>query len=286
MTPRQAMQHMRRRLEKAGIEAAGFESRILMETVLGWQHGTHLLPESPLNENQLIQLTELTSRRCAHEPLQYLCGVWEFYGLSFVVGKGVLIPRQDTEILVETALSLRQGHTVTRLLDLCSGSGCIPCAIASKLSAVSGDVLELSEEAIPYLQENLQHHAPQMHLHQGDVLAPPACLKERKYDLITCNPPYLSKEDMANLQPEVEYEPKRALYGGEDGLDFYRALAPLWIPQLQPGGWILFEVGQGQANFVYHLLEEQGLVECRIVPDYAGIERVVLGKFSGVWNKR
>lgn len=127
--PRAAVQETRRRLENAGLESAQFESRILVETVLELPYGAPL-PEQPLTETQQQRLAELTARRCDHEPLQYLCGTWEFFGLEFRVGEGVLIPRQDTETLVETVLELRKGAPSTCLLDLCSGSGCIPAAVS------------------------------------------------------------------------------------------------------------------------------------------------------------
>ena len=224
-TPRAAVQETRRQLENAGLESAQFESRILVETVLELPYGAPL-PEQPLTETQQQRLAELTARRCDHEPLQYLCGTWEFFGLEFRVGEGVLIPRQDTETLVETVLELRKGAPSTCLLDLCSGSGCIPAAVSAHLPDVTGAVLELSPDALPYLRQNLHRHAPQLQCCAGDVLCPPAALLEQQYHIITCNPPYLTAADMEQLQPEVAHEPETALFGGTDGLDFYRKLTP------------------------------------------------------------
>lgn len=205
-TSRAAVQETRRRLENAGLESAQFESRILVETVLELPYGAPL-PEQPLTETQQQRLAELTARRCDHEPLQYLCGTWEFFGLEFRVGEGVLIPRQDTETLVETVLELRKGAPSTCLLDLCSGSGCIPAAVSAHLPDVTGAVLELSPDALPYLRQNLHRHAPQLQCCAGDVLCPPAALLEQQYHIITCNPPYLTAADMEQLQPEVAHEP-------------------------------------------------------------------------------
>ncbi|MFR4198416.1 MAG: methyltransferase [Ruminococcus sp.] len=131
---------------------------------------------------------------------------------------------------MEEVLRLRRGTAATRLLDLCSGSGCIPAAIAVHLSGVTGDVVELSARALPYLRRNLNRHAPALHIWEGDALAPPAA-PPNTYDIITCNPPYLTAEDR-QLQPEVAFEPASALYGGTDGLDFYRRLTPLWSRRL------------------------------------------------------
>lgn len=279
MTPRQAQQDTRKRLEESGVESAQFESRILVETVLGLSGSARqLLPETALTPAQLAQLEQLTARRCAREPLQYLCGSWEFFGLEFAVGTGVLIPRQDTETLVETVLELRRNANRTHLLDLCSGSGCIPAAIAAHLPHVTGDAVELSAQALPYLRQNLQRHAPQIRIHGSNALLPLTALAEERYDIITCNPPYLTEADMAYLQPEVASEPKTALYGGTDGLTFYRGLTPLWKPYLVDGGWLVYEVGVGQAQAVKEILERSGFTQCKIVPDLAGIQRVVLGK--------
>lgn len=278
MTPAQARRFIRQQLEEAGLESARFESRVLVETVLGISGSAGLLPETPLTEAQAEHLAQLTKRRCAHEPLQYLCGNWEFFGLEFAVGEGVLIPRQDTETLVETVLELRRSAEGTHLLDLCSGSGCIPAAIAAHLEHVTGDAVELSEQALPYLRQNLRRHAPQIRIHAGDALQPPAILAGEQYDVITCNPPYLTEEDMAQLQPEVTFEPETALLGGKDGLAFYRNLTPIWKAYLKEDGWLVYETGMGQGQAVKEMLEQAGFCQCRIIPDLAGIDRVVIGK--------
>lgn len=281
MTPREAQQCTRQQLEQAGIESPRFESRILVETVLGISCKAGLFPETPLTKAQAAQLAQLTKRRCAHEPLQYLCGTWEFFGLEFSVGEGVLIPRQDTETLVETVLELRCGAAKTHLLDLCSGSGCIPAAVTAHLEYVTGDAVELSEQALPYLRQNLRRHAPRLRIHAADALQPPAALTGEQYDMITCNPPYLTQEDMQQLQPEVAFEPETALWGGADGLSFYRSLTPLWKPYLKEGGWLVYETGMGQGQAVKEILEQAGFCRCRIVLDPAGIDRVVVGQRNG-----
>ncbi|MGN1403374.1 MAG: peptide chain release factor N(5)-glutamine methyltransferase [Ruminococcus sp.] len=278
MTPGQAQRFTRQQMEEAGLESARFESRVLVETVLGISGSAGILPETPLTEAQAEQLAQLTKRRCAHEPLQYLCGTWEFFGLEFAVGEGVLIPRQDTETLVETVLELRRSAEGTHLLDLCSGSGCIPAAIAAHLEHVTGDAVELSEQALPYLRQNLNRHAPQIRIHAADALQPPAVLAGEQYDVITCNPPYLTEEDMAQLQPEVTFEPETALLGGKDGLAFYRNLTPIWKAYLKEDGWLVYETGMGQGQAVKEMLEQAGFSQCRIIPDLAGIDRVVIGK--------
>ena len=164
------------------------------------------------------------------------------------------------------------------MLDLCSGSGCIPSALSVHLSGVTGAVLELSPEAMGYLRQNLKRHAPQLECIAGDVLHPPAELLCRQFHVITCNPPYLTAADMEQLQPEVACEPETALFGGTDGLDFYRKLTPLWKPALQPAGWLVYEVGAGQAPDVERILQKNGYAQVHTVPDLTGIGRVVLGQ--------
>lgn len=281
MTAGQARRLTQEHLERNGMEAARFESRVLLETVLGLDSGTVFPPETTLSSCQERTLAQLTARRCAGEPLQYLCGQWEFFGLPFEVGEGVLIPRQDTETLVETVLEIRHGNVQTQLLDLCSGSGCIPAAISAHLPEVTGCCVEISEKAAAYLHRNLARHAPQMQVVSGDVCAPDAdffktC--ENRFDVITCNPPYLTAEDMRHLQKEVAHEPETALYGGKDGLDFYRRLIPLWKSCLADGGVMVFEVGAGQAEDVCRMMRQTGLDKCRSVQDYTGIARVVVGQ--------
>lgn len=271
-------------LEAEGIPSPGFESAVFLETVTGLSHDVLLRdPDALLTPEQLEQLTHLLHQRSEGVPLQYLCGTWDFYGLTFSVGEGVLIPRQDTETLVETVRGLRQGTGRTRLLDLCSGTGCIPCAIAAHLPGVTGACVEKSERAMGYLRKNLAQHAPQLEAILGDVCAPDDAFYRASadsYDVITCNPPYLSKEDMAHLQREVRFEPEMALYGGTDGMDFYRRLVPLWKPVLSRTGAMVFEVGAGQAAHVCRILEENGLTGCRSVADDTRTARIVLGQHS------
>ncbi len=254
-----------------------FESRILLETVLELPYGAPL-PQQPLTEAQQQRLAELTARRCAHEPLQYLCGTWEFFGLEFQVGEGVLIPRQDTETLVEAVLELRKNEPSTCLLDLCSGSGCIPSALSVHLSGVTGCRAGTFAGSNGLSPAEPETPRSQLECIAGDVLHPPAELLHRQFHIITCNPPYLTAADMEQLQPEVAREPETALFGGTDGLDFYRKLTPLWKPALQPAGWLVYEVGAGQAPDVEAILQENGYAQVHTVPDLTGIGRVVLGQ--------
>lgn len=274
-TPAEALRQLKKQLEPLCGASADFEAKQLLCFVL--QCSPYMLPDAPLTQQEEENLSELLTRRLQHEPLQYLFGTWDFYGLEFRVGEGVLIPRQDTEVLVERVLQFRKSASETKLLDLCSGSGCIPSSIAQNLPYVTGAVMELSSQALVYLRENLQHYAPQLAIVQGDVLEPPEALLTQSWDVITCNPPYLTQKDMEQLQEEVRYEPKTALFGGTDGLEFYRRLTPLWSQALVEGGMLIYEIGMGQEQAVAALLEQAGLKQIEIIPDLCGINRVVSG---------
>lgn len=224
-----------------------------------------------------VQACGIAQRRAKREPLQYLLGAWEFYGLRMAVGEGVLIPRADTEILVETVLTALRETPSPKILDLCTGSGCIALALKSQRqdAAVSG--IDLSAAALRYAKKNAAYHHFQVDFIEGDVCAEEVFARFSQMDVITCNPPYLTGADMKNLQAEVRYEPEAALYGGEDGLSFYRRIAPLWRSALKPNGMLAFEVGIGQAEAVRAIMAQAGYTETAVTADLNGIARVVTG---------
>ncbi|MCM1577196.1 MAG: peptide chain release factor N(5)-glutamine methyltransferase [Ruminococcus sp.] len=227
-------------------------------------------------------------------PLQYILGEWEFYGLKFRVGEGVLIPRADTETLVELSLlRLRQLHKKLgrklHVIDLCSGSGCVAVSIAKEMGeAVQMYAVELSGEAFPYLLENVRRNNVNVRLFRGDVMDGRMLdnfrdpLDDDRFipiDAIVSNPPYLTDDEMSSLQREVTFEPETALYGGTDGLKFYRVTACMWNYLLSPGGLMIFEVGDSQAAIVSRILEENGFGDIFTQKDGAGVVRAVGGRF-------
>ncbi len=279
MTLRELHTSLAAQLTDSGNENAGLEARFLMEDVFGMTGAQLRLHGGDAADEALrLRAEEICGRRCKGEPLQYLLGTWEFFGMTFAVGAGVLVPRADTEVLVEAVLRLTEDMPSVRLLDLCSGSGCIPAAIAQYRKIAAGHALEKSPEAMHYLRRNLLRLAPEISPVLCDVLLEETAAQYQNYDIITSNPPYLTEDDMLHLQREVTFEPSMALYGGNDGLDFYRKLAPLWRPVLHEGGWLLFEVGAGQSGAVSDILRQSGYAEVQTVQDYAGIERVVMGR--------
>ncbi|MBR6872284.1 MAG: peptide chain release factor N(5)-glutamine methyltransferase [Ruminococcus sp.] len=223
------------------------------------------------------RLSALIERRLSGEPLQYIIGEWEFYGLTFSVGRGVLIPRQDTELIVETAEKLFANADSLRVLDLCAGTGCIGLTLEKRLKNVSLTLVEKYDEALAYLRENLRRHGSKAQLIQGDVTDEGLAEGLPEFDLIVCNPPYLTSRDMACLQREVSAEPGEALFGGEDGLDFYRAVTRIWKNAIRQGGVMLFEIGAAQRHEVVELMIQHGFRDVRCRRDLSGNDRAVSG---------
>lgn len=265
------------RLKEAGAEDYGFEARVIMRHVTGFDSKKILMNYNmPLEDGALDSIGEIVKRRAARYPLQYILGEWEFYGLKFAVGEGVLIPRSDTETAVDTALDLVKDVKNPKVLDLCAGSGAIGIAIAANRADGSVLLLEKDEAAAKYLKENIRLNALNNAKYvRGDVLK--GDFSDGGYDLIVSNPPYVRTGDLKNLQPEVLFEPAVALDGGEDGLDFYRAIAKNYRGAMNKGGAICFEVGVNQAQSVTAILREAGFAGTGVRKDTGGVDRVVFG---------
>ncbi len=237
-----------------------------------------LQPDRVMESEQAQSYLHAVARRLAGEPLQYILGSWEFYGLPFSVGDGVLIPRPETELLVDLALQKGSSQPL-QMLDLCSGSGCVALACAHHRPNWQVTALELSPIAFGYLQRNLARLGlSNVTAVQGDAMQPRAALPPVAYGLITANPPYIPTAELPGLAPEVRREPAMALDGGPDGLDFYRAFATLYLPLLQPGAWLLLELGYTQGQAVAALLQQAGFTQIELHNDLSGIARVVAGR--------
>ena len=265
-----------RRLEEGGIPEGDFEALQMLQS-LGFTkiqilEGTALVPV-----RQQQRLEELLTRRLAGEPLQYLLGEWEFYGLTLSVGPGVLIPRPDTETLVEVGLRFLKNRPSCRVLDLCAGTGCVGLAVEQHAKgSFTIYALEKEDAAFYYLKENLLRHQSRIiPLHQDGLNPGP---EAEGLDLILCNPPYLTGEDLESLQTEVRYEPKTALDGGEDGLFFYRRFTSIWKERLHPGGLLAYEIGMGQQEEISAILAREGFEDVQWKEDLSGIVRVVSGR--------
>ncbi len=220
-------------------------------------------------------------RIVAGEPLAYVLGEWEFYGLKLFVDENVLIPRDDT--CAVTTLAIKKGLFLDenpRILDLCTGSGCIGIAIARRVKDAKITLADISPEALAVAKKNISRHklTGRVTCVQADALtAPPAFLG--KFDMIVSNPPYVTGKEMEELEPSVkDFEPHLALYGGEDGLDFYRAIVKNYTRALKPGGYICFEFGMGQGDDVCRILEDNGYTILERSRDYNDRERAVLAQ--------
>lgn len=262
MTREELIKEVSDRLVAAGFESAGFEARQMCFDI-GFE----------ATEDGIKTVHERLERRLGHEPLQYILGEWEFCGLPFKVGRGVLIPRQDTEALVERVLPLIKGGK-RRVLDLCAGSGCIGIAL-ERLGGAEVTALEKSREALKYLKENIKLNGSKLRAIEGDVFDEP--LRE-SFDIIVGNPPYIRREVLKELSPEVLNEPETALDGGEDGLVFYRRIAGVWKSALNDGGYLAFEIGYDQQPYVTEIMKQNGFKNVEAYKDLAGQPRVVIGQ--------
>ena len=271
---------IRQQLRTAGVQASTLEARELVcfasgKTRQQLQRDGQLYVPPAVEE----QARALVRRHLAGEPVAYLIGEWEFYGLPLDIDRQVLIPRADTETLVDCALPFLRGQAGSRVLDLCAGSGCIGLAVASQVADCRVTLGDISEGALRICRQNIRRNdlsdrvAP---LQVNAMAAPPRQLGT--YDCILCNPPYIPTGDIAGLDVSVrDFEPHDALDGGEDGLDFYRAVSSLWREALHTGGMLFFEVDIGQADDVLRIMRSFGFGDLEITPDPAGIPRVVQG---------
>ena len=236
------------------------------------------------SEELVLAMEDATRRILNEEPLAYILGEWEFYGLKLHVNPNVLIPRDDTcavvQLAINQALFLPDGP---RVLDLCTGSGCIGLAIASRVKDAKVTLADISKEAMAVAKRNVTDHKMGNRVsvvHVDALDAPPAFLG--KFDMIVSNPPYITGQEMKELDRSVsDFEPHLALFGGEDGLDFYRAIAKNYAAALKPGGYLAFEYGDTQADDVCRILEENGYTVLERARDFNDRERAVLAQYSG-----
>ena len=252
---------------------SSFEAGELFRFVSGADPASPSL-DAPATPEMQQELARLLQARTEGYPLQYLLGQWEFYSLPFLVGPGVLIPRQDTETLVDVALDIlkHSGKENPELLDLCSGSGCIAIAIKHNFPGARVSALEASAKALAFLKKNAAANG-------ADIICIHADLRDYEsahmFDMIVSNPPYIPCGELPSLQTEVQHEPVIALDGGEDGLDFYRAIAGRHKSKLVPGGVLLLEIGAGQEKDVADILTASGFADVSFHNDLNGIVRVL-----------
>ena len=271
----------RNALRAHGVEGYNLEARLLVATAAG-KSVQELLRGISLYTTAGVEqkAEELTRRRLSGEPVAYITGAWEFYGLPMTVTPDVLIPRMDTELLVDTAKELLTGRQMdARILDLCCGSGCITCAIGHELPATRLVAVDISASALEICRKNIATNrlSSRAICVQADATVSPP-LSMGQFDMIISNPPYIASDEIMTLDPSVrDFEPIWALDGGPDGLKFYKAIIKYWKALLRSGGALLFEVGEGQAEPVKEMLLAGGFRSVSTRLDTLGVERVVIG---------
>lgn len=280
MTYRECYEQGCRTLQAAGIEEAALDARLLLETVCGTDRNDLLVHgEQPVAPEAEEKYLNWIRQRAEHIPLQQLTGEQGFMGLTFNVNEHVLIPRQDTEILVEEVL--KELHDGMRVLDMCTGSGCILLSLLHYSNDCEGLGVDLSAEALEVAERNVlkvltPEKAEHAHFLQSDLFEK----VEGKFEIIVSNPPYIASAEVEKLMPEVrDHEPRMALDGTEDGLYFYRRIIEEAGKHLVSSGMLFFEIGYDQGQAVSELMRTEGYCEVQVVQDYAGLDRVVLGTY-------
>ena len=271
----------RQRLRRAGVEAAQLEAREILCYAADKTREQFFRDSSLYVSSEVEKRVEsLVQRRLAGEPVAYIIGEWEFYGLPLDLSRDVLIPRSDTEVLAERAIAMaRAAGEGARVLDLCAGSGCVGLAVASQVPTCRVVLADVSEAALRLCKQNVRRNGLNARVTcvLADALESPSS-SLWDFDVIACNPPYIPTGDLPGLDVSVrDYEPWLALDGGEDGLKFYRAIAGKWSSALRLGGTLLFEVGMGQAPDVELILGMNGYENVQTFQDTRGIWRVVEG---------
>lgn len=264
-------------LSDAGCDSPEFDAQQLISYCFGYNK-TGLLMNSgaPVDEVKLIHFEDCVKKRCEHKPLQYIIGMWGFYKYSFKVGEGVLIPRPETEILVEFAIEKIVKNGYKTVFDLCCGSGCIGLSVAKACPHIQVYCVDISDDALNYTRMNKELlDVDNVKVIKADILDGTSFVGLPRPDIILSNPPYIRSADIDTLQTEVSFEPRLALDGGKDGFVFYRQLCEMWYPLINRGGYLAMECGEDQATDILSMYvgkAEKG----RVIKDASGHERVVV----------
>ena len=263
-------------LTRAGAENPVGDSALIIEKVLGCSHAALVARyRDEVTDEAAASALAMAQRRASGEPIQYVLGSWSFMGREYLVGEGVLIPRDDTEVVVRAALDCMKGVPCPAVVDLCAGTGVIAVTLKEELPASSVTAVEKSAEAFAYLRRNAERISAGVALILDDLCACADRFADHSLDLIISNPPYIPTAELPFLQSEVQFEPRMALDGGEDGCDFYSLILNLWTPKLKSGGVIAFELGEGQFEPVAAMLTAHGYAEIRGYEDIQGTLRAV-----------
>lgn len=248
-------------------DEAKFEAKIIVCSLLSISADKYYMnKECALSEEIIDSAHDIVKKRLTGYPLQYILGKWCFYGRDFIVSPECLIPRQDSEILCEEAIKIIKQNNYASLLDVCTGSGCIGITLAKETN-INTTISDISQSALEIAKKNAKLHTANIKIIQSDLFNE----IHGTYDLITINPPYLDDTDMLHLQKELEFEPRNALYGGTDGMDFYKRIADEFISYISDSGTLILEIGAKQGNAISSLFNK-----CRIIKDYGNNDRVAI----------
>ena len=275
MTIFEAYNEVKKKLQAAGIEDYVFEAKQIIKHITGLS-ATQILTQynNKLSLFQENNLTALLRQREIRYPLQYIFGEWDFYGRPFYVGPGVLVPRADTETLIEAVLENLKEKETPEILDLCAGSGCIGITLAKEKENSKVLMVEKFDEAIRYAKRNIERNSAfNAEVEKGDIFE--SAFSDRKYDIIVSNPPYIPQAEMDEISPETKFEPETALLAEDEGMQFYKAITENYKNSLKENGVIAFEVGINQSERVAELLKAQGFKNVTVKKDLNSIDRVV-----------
>lgn len=277
MTVNEIYQSGLKLLENNNIENSKFEAQSLLQKAFSLDRVGFIIHKTDkADENCSHNFLNFIEKRISGEPLQYILGEWSFMGFDFKVGRGVLIPRDDTEVVVNLCIDFLKNRTDKKTVDLCSGSGAIAVAL-DKISGAKVTAVEIDKAAFSYLEKNVKENNSSVKPVMADALKICDTFADGGLDLIVSNPPYIKSADIETLQKEVRLEPRLALDGGEDGCDFYREIVNRWSRKLKKGGALAFELGEGQADAVKALMTEQGFSDFKISLDFGGVQRAIIG---------
>lgn len=274
-------------LVRAGVENPDGDAMDIIRAVTGFSRVEMMTRgDEEIADSLTEKAINLARRRASGEPIQYVIGSWSFMGRDYLVGKGVLIPRDDTEVVTRAALELIRPLPCPRIVDLCAGSGIIGVTLKAERPDADVAAVEKSDAAFEYLRRNCEHNRMQIRLIHDDLCDCADDFADGSLDLIVSNPPYICSDEITGLQSEVQYEPRLALDGGADGYDFYEMILRLWSKKLKKGGCIAFEIGEGQFETIADMLTEAGFSDIREYLDILGITRAVTATSSRVIPRR
>lgn len=277
MTVNEIYQSGLKLLENNNIENSKFEAQSLLQKAFSLDRVGFIIHKTDkADENCSHNFLNFIEKRISGEPLQYILGEWSFMGFDFKVGRGVLIPRDDTEVVVNLCIDFLKNRTDKKTVDLCSGSGAIAVAL-DKISGAKVTAVEIDETAFSYLETNVKENNSSVKPVMADALEICETFADGELDLIVSNPPYIKSADIETLQKEVRLEPRLALDGGEDGCDFYREIVSRWSRKLKKGGALAFELGENQADAVKALMTDKGFSYFKISLDFGGVQRAIIG---------